>query len=527
MNADETGGRDERPAEDDATRPLQPYGSPEPDEQDDRTEVRPAPGAETPGSQDIQGSHGSQDHDGATAFVRSPGSSEPAGGHSAPGGGPAEIGEPTSVRPREGYVPTHAGEPAGATHQPQQDPWQQPPGHAAWAALPPVGQAASQPFAAPQGAGGPPEGRSTAPRARTPRWLIPLVALVALLFGLGGGVLGSVIYQETGDDTARGPSSSLEGLGVATTAPLDEDNTSVEAVAAQLLPSTVQIFATGGDEDATGSGFVFDEQGHIITNNHVIAGAADGGTVEVQSTDGQRFEVEVVGRSPVYDVAVLQADEAQDLEAVAFGAADDLVVGQGVVAIGSPLGLAATVTHGIVSAKNRPVTTGSSNDDASYINAVQTDAAINPGNSGGPLVNLTGQVVGVNSAIATTGGVAGSGGSIGVGFAIPSEQVLRTAAQIIETGEATYPVIGAQVQVGGEETGQGALVEEVNPDSPAARAGIEDGDVVTAVGDLRVGTGEELIVALRSLAPGDAVTLTVLRDGDEFEADVTLGEQTG
>lgn len=376
---------------------------------------------------------------------------------------------------------------------------------------------------------------AAAPRQRrsgVPGWLIPVVVLLALVVGAAGGALGGVAYQSTRDDDAApdrsSPVSGSAGLGVETTAPLEEDNTSVAAVASQLLPSTVQVFslAEGGD-DATGSGFVFDGEGHIITNNHVIESAVDGGTVEVQTTDGRTFEVEVVGRSPVYDIAVLQADEARELTPVAFGSADDLVVGEGVVAIGSPLGLAATVTAGIVSAKNRPVTTGNADDGASYINAVQTDAAINPGNSGGPLVNLAGQVVGVNSAIATTGGISGSGGSIGVGFAIPAEQVLRTAGQIIADGEATYPVIGAQVQVGGEGAGEGALVDEVNEGSPAAEAGLVEGDVVTAVNGQVVTGGAELIVALRSYAPGDQVELTVLRDGDEQTLEIVLGEQTG
>ncbi|HEY1134625.1 MAG TPA: trypsin-like peptidase domain-containing protein [Nocardioides sp.] len=370
-------------------------------------------------------------------------------------------------------------------------------------------------------------------RGAVPGWLIPTVVLLALVVGAAGGAIGGAAFQASRSDDDRGGSAGsalgeAAGRGVETTAPLDEDNTSVEAVASQLLPSTVQVFALAeGGDDATGSGFVFDAAGHIITNNHVIESAVDGGTVEVQATDGRKFEVEVVGRSPVYDIAVLRADDARELTPVAFGSADELAVGEGVVAIGSPLGLAATVTAGIVSAKNRPVTTGNADDGASYINAVQTDAAINPGNSGGPLVNLAGQVVGVNSAIATTGGMSGSGGSIGVGFAIPSEQVLRTAGQIIEDGEATYPVIGAQVQVGGEGAGEGAIVDEVNDGSPAADAGLVEGDLVTAVNDQLVTGGAELIVALRSYAPGESVELTVLRDGDERRVDVVLGEQTG
>ncbi|MDF9717914.1 trypsin-like peptidase domain-containing protein, partial [Nocardioides sp. ChNu-99] len=366
-------------------------------------------------------------------------------------------------------------------------------------------------------------------RGRVPGWVWPAVTALALVVGAGGGALGAAAYDAWQDDDGpRAASSSLdvEGKGVSTAPPLEADNTSVAAVAAELLPSTLQIFSSAEGEDATGSGFVFDDAGHIITNNHVVAEAAEGGTVEVLTVEGRRFEVEVVGRSAVYDIAVLQADEAQDLQAVSFGPAEGLVVGEGVVAIGSPLGLSATVTHGIVSAKNRPVTTGSS-DDQSYIDAVQTDAAINPGNSGGPLVDLEGRVVGVNSAIATTGGMTGSGGSIGVGFAIPSEQVLRTAEQLIQDGEASYPVIGAQVMVGGEDTGQGAVVDQVNDGSPAQEAGLEEGDVVTAVNGQPVTGGAELIVAIRSYAPGETITLTVRRGEASSEVEVTLDAQTG
>ncbi len=189
-----------------------------------------------------------------------------------------------------------------------------------------------------------------------------------------------------------------------------------------------------------------------------------------------------MGRSPVYDLAVLFVEDATDLRPAALGASSALNIGEAVVAIGSPLGLSSTVTAGIVSALNRPVTTGDSADDTSYINAVQTDAAINPGNSGGPLVNLKGEVVGVNSAIATTGGgLGGESGNIGVGFAIPIEQVRVTADQILRTGEARYPVIGATVRTGGRGDGGGALIEEVQADTPAQQAGLEKDDLVTEI----------------------------------------------
>jgi putative serine protease PepD len=198
-----------------------------------------------------------------------------------------------------------------------------------------------------------------------------------------------------------------------------------------------------------------------------------------------------------------------------------------VVAIGSPLGLSSTVTAGIISALNRPVSTGDSQDEASYINAVQTDAAINPGNSGGPLVNLAGEVVGVNSAIATTGGGLGEAGNIGVGFAIPVEQVRTTADQILRTGEARYPVIGAQVQIGGSEEGRGAVIDEVLPDTPAEEAGLAKDDLVTELEGERVADGIALIVMIRTHQPGETLAFTVVRGGDERQVEVTLDSEVG
>ena len=236
----------------------------------------------------------------------------------------------------------------------------------------------------------------------------------------------------------------------------------------------------------------------------------------------------MVGRSSVYDLAVLDVDGAESLEPAALGASQVLHVGDPVIAFGAPLGLSQTVTSGIVSALNRPVTTsGESDDDSSYINAVQTDAAINPGNSGGPLVNLAGEVVGVNSAIATNGGAAGEAGNIGVGFAIPIEQVRTTVDQILRTGEAEYPVIGAQVRTGGEPDSEGATITEVMPDTPAERAGLKKDDVITAVGDQPVSDGIALIVAIRTHLPGETVTMSVLRGGKEQTVEVELDGKVG
>jgi putative serine protease PepD len=362
----------------------------------------------------------------------------------------------------------------------------------------------------------------------------PAIAVLALVLGLVGGFAGSAVYHQTsdsgsGDGDSTGP--GLSSTGATTAAPIRGGKTSVAAVAQALLPSTVQISAEydGQPNGATGSGFVIDRAGHLVTNNHVVEQAdEDNGPIQVVDQAGNRYDATVVGRSPVYDLAVLYCEEAKQLKPAALGASQALHVGDPVVAIGSPLGLSSTVTAGIVSALERPVTTGDSATESSYINAVQTDAAINPGNSGGPLVNMLGQVIGVNSAIATTGGTTGSdqAGNIGVGFAIPIEQVKITADQILRTGEARYPVIGAKVQTG-QRDGSGAEVEEVLSDTPADHAGLEKGDIVIALNGHKVTDGIALIVSIRSHQPGETLTFTVLRDGDEKDLKITLNSEVG
>ena len=350
-----------------------------------------------------------------------------------------------------------------------------------------------------------------------------------MLLGLGGGFGGSAVYDSLADNEAAGPySGGLEDVDTVELPPVKVGG--VQAVAETLLPSTVQIVASfeGQDSGATGSGFVLDKQGHIITNNHVVASAAeDGGPIQVIDFDGNSYPAELVGRSTVYDIAVLLVPGATDLPPAALGRSEKLRVGDGVVAFGSPLGLTSTVTAGIVSALRRPVTTGAVGDQSSYINAVQTDAAINPGNSGGPLVNLRGQVVGVNSAIATNGGASGEAGNIGVGFAIPVEQVRITADQILKTGEARYPIIGAEVRTRDDALGSGAQISTVNADTPAQSAGLAAGDVVIEVDGLRVSDGIGLIVNIRSHQPGEKVEFVYLRNGERRSTTVQLGSETG
>ena len=350
---------------------------------------------------------------------------------------------------------------------------------------------------------------------RRPR-LLP-VLVMALVLGLIGGAVGAWLYNEAADEpqTAAPPQLPTRGgdAGGGGSSP-------VVAVAEQVLPSVVSINVEGPGASVSGSGFVYDPNGRIVTNNHVIEPAADEGRISVSLPDGQDLEATIVGRSPSYDLAVLEVEPVDGLRPATLGRSSGVQVGQEVVAIGSPLGLNATVTAGIISATERPVTAGGQGE-TSYINAIQTDAAINPGNSGGPLVDLDGLVIGVNSAIATVGGP--RTGSIGVGFAIPIDQVVTTVSQIIDTGRAEYPVIGANVSVASNLGG--ARVEKVTDGSPADRAGIQDGDLITAIDGVEVADGVELIVRIRSYAPGDSVTLTLRREGQTEELRIVLGSQ--
>ncbi len=415
---------------------------------------------------------------------------------------------------------------------------------------PPPYAPAGPPFGAPAGSSGwaPPTVPGTAPgpgrpgrstpsgtypppsdgpgASATPAWVWPVLIVSGLVFGLLGGLLGGALVMGT---RSASDANALPQLGA--NPPLADDNRSVAAVAAKLLPSTVQVKVSAGTgaggSAATGSGFLIDTRGHVITNNHVVEVAGDGSRITVVDNQGKVHRARIVGRSPVYDVAVLDVSSPEGLPAAALGSSQRMYVGETVVAIGSPLGLTSTVTSGIVSALDRPVTTGATGaaDASSYINAVQTDAAINPGNSGGPLVNLRGQVVGVNSAIATTGGAAGAGGNIGVGFAIPMEQVRQTARQILDTGRAEYPVIGATVNTGDSTTG--AVVAEVNQGAPAARAGLKSGDRIVAVDDTRVADGISLIVAIRTHRPGDTISLRVVGEDGERTVQVRLAAKVG
>jgi putative serine protease PepD len=346
--------------------------------------------------------------------------------------------------------------------------------------------------------------------------LVAGASAIALMSGLLGGAVGASLADR---DTQATPSTSVPTATAPAAVP-DVPPDSVAGIANAVLPSVVSI-ATG---TGTGSGVIVSEDGTIVTNNHVISAAANGGEITVRLQDGRTLDATLVGRSPAYDLAVLDVD-GEDLPAAPLGTSSNLVVGQPVVAVGSPLGLDGTVTSGIISALNRPVTAGDRQDEVAFINAVQTDAAINPGNSGGPLLDAEGRIIGINSAIVTLGSSLRQGGSIGLGFAIPADQVSRTLQEILETGQATYPIIGASLQFPFD--GIGAAVQEVTPGGPAAEAGIRAGDVITEIDGRQVTTGEELIVLIRDRRPGQVVELTVERGGSREQVRVELGAVVG
>jgi putative serine protease PepD len=360
--------------------------------------------------------------------------------------------------------------------------------------------------------------------------LVALAAAIALIAGVVGGGVGFLLAdRDRGSVTVDGAS-----LGSAPARDVARPAGSVAGIAARVLPSVVQIKVDTAQGQATGSGFVVDENGVVVTNNHVVADAQ--GPVELTFNDGTTTEAEVVGTSPSYDLAALRLD-AKDLPALALGNSDSIVVGDPVIAIGSPLGLSGTVTSGIISAKDRPVTAGGENGsgDAAYINALQTDAAINPGNSGGPLVDLQGRVIGVNSAIATVGGGTfdGQAGNIGVGFAIPINQVRRTVEELLDNGKAEFPIIGASLDATYDGEGARIASEDSNghpplvPGGPAEQAGLRPGDVIVAIDGKDVADGSELIVAIRAHEPGDTVTLTLERNGSRQDVQVTLDATEG
>ena len=353
--------------------------------------------------------------------------------------------------------------------------------------------------------------------------------LSALLVGaLVMGAIGGIAGQRAWDLMDSSPGQPLPAI--TPNADITRPDGSIADIAATVAPSVVSIHVAGADGQGTGSGFIISEDGYILTNNHVIDGAVPSGKIRVTFVDGSEEEATLIGRTSDYDIAVIRVDR-DGLTPLVLGDSDSVVVGDPVIAIGAPLGLDGTVTSGIISALNRPVTAGDSTDTA-FINALQTDAAINPGNSGGPLVNGSGEVIGINSAIAQPPGTITAAGNIGLGFAIGSNQARRTADEIIATGSATYPIIG--VLLDSTYDGEGVQVvrsaqngqDPVTPDGPAATAGIAPGDVILEVDGRPVTQSDELIVAIRAKAPGDTVVLRVRSGNDERDVPIVLSTAT-
>ncbi|MFF9634094.1 trypsin-like peptidase domain-containing protein [Streptomyces bacillaris] len=435
---------------------------------------------------------------------------------------PSPVPPPTGVQPQPAPVlPQPQPHPTAVQQQPapvpaqwgQYDPWAAP------------GQPLTQL--------GPPAGTEPGRRKNRRGGAFAGVLLLTLVAsGIGGGV-GAYIERNGGLTTVELPQASRTTT--------DRAPESVAGIAASALPSVVTLHVSGTAESGTGTGFVLDNRGHILTNNHVVAPAGTTGDITVTFSSGETATAELVGKDSGYDLAVVKVRGVSGLKPLPLGNSDNVQVGDPVVAIGAPFDLSNTVTSGIISAKQRPITAGGEKGDGSdisYVDALQTDAPINPGNSGGPLVDTQAHVIGINSAIrAADSGKGpergGQSGSIGLGFAIPINQGKRVAEELINTGRATHPVIGVTLDM--KFTGDGAKVgtkgaddgPAVTKDGPAAKAGIKSGDVITAVQGQRVHSGEELIVKIRAHRPGDRLELRLTRGGEELTITLTLGSSSG
>jgi putative serine protease PepD len=347
-------------------------------------------------------------------------------------------------------------------------------------------------------------GRRVHPRA------LAVFGLVALLVGAAGGLVGRL----TADGASRltEPGATLSTASEAKERPAG----SVADIAGRTVPAVVSLEIRVGQEAGTGSGVVIQADGYVLTNNHVVAPAAtgSGSRLDAVFADGTRAPARIVGRDPKTDLAVLKVDVRNPVVA-AIGSSTDLAVGDTVIAIGSPLGLAGTVTQGIVSAVDRPVRLDGGDSDAeAVIDAIQTDAAINPGNSGGPLVDSTGAVIGINTAIRSLGAPSGNeGGSIGLGFAVPIDTARGVAEELIRTGAVQHADLGVNARSVTDGATDGAQVQNVAANGPAAAAGIVEGDVIVKVGDRLIAGADELVVAVRERRPGEAVPVELVREG--------------
>jgi len=400
-------------------------------------------------------------------------------------------------------------------------------------ATPSVGNAApppQDPYARSFPPAPPPGGawRPSGPPPRRPWGAIAATAVAAAVLASAGTVgLTRALDDDAGGSTPAAEQPAPDAVETQAPAPVPSaaGQPDWEAVAVAARPSVVAIAVKVVGGTGEGSGVIVDASGRILTNDHVVGGAQE---IAVTLMDGRVFDATLVGTDPATDVAVISlVDPPDDLVAASIGDSDEVAVGEAVMAVGNPLGLDSTVTTGIVSAVDRPVSTGSPmRGERVVTNAIQVDAAINPGNSGGGLFDPSGRVVGITSSILTT---SQSSGSIGLGFAIPINLAERVAGQLVESGSAEHAYLGVTLGDGQATadgaTRIGALVGQVGDGTPAADAGLRDGDVVVAIDGEAVSGAESLTAQVRERAPGDAATLTVVRDGESIEVDVTLGSR--
>ncbi|MGY1578334.1 trypsin-like peptidase domain-containing protein [Streptomyces sp. MN13] len=475
-------------------------------------ELAGAPGTPAPGS--------SLPPVGATPAPGAVAATTPSPG--APGATPAHTVPAQPIAGADGVSAPAPGELASA---PPADPWHR---YDPWAAAGGAGGATGAAGGAPLQQNGAAVPTQRQRRRQAKRLLLGAALVLALVSGGIGGAVGAYLERNGGVGQVELPQAGSEPTGRAAD--------SVAGIAARALPSVVTLHVSGSDASGTGTGFVLDDRGHILTNDHVVEPAGADGEITVTFNSGVTAEAEVVGQDSGYDLAVVRVRGVSGLRPLPLGNSDNVQVGDPVVAIGAPFDLAGTVTSGIISAKERPITAGGEKgdgSDVSYVDALQTDAPINPGNSGGPLLDSRARVIGINSAIRSADGggdpEGGQAGSIGLGFAIPINQGKRVAEELINTGKATHPVIGVTLDM--NYTGDGARVgtkgsdggSAVTPGGPGDRAGVEPGDVITEVDGQRVHSGEELIVKTRAHRPGDRLELTVVRDGKERTISLVLG----
>lgn len=358
---------------------------------------------------------------------------------------------------------------------------------------------------------------------------IALSLVAGLVAGIGGGYAAVSL---AGDNSSELPEIGVSKNENALDAPVKTEKPpapdgSVEQVAESVLPAVVSIEVASLAGGAEGSGSIISSDGKVLTNHHVVSEAADGkAKISVTLNDGTKHPATFIASDVNTDIAVIQIEGVKDLPTIQFGDSDNLAVGQSVVAVGSPLGLSATVTTGIVSALNRPVRAAQGGGESSLMDGIQTDAAINPGNSGGPLVDMNGHLIGMNSVIASLSqGASGEAGSIGLGFAIPSNFARRVADQLINEGSARQPLMGVEVDI--RHASGGALINSVQPGSPAEQGGLKPGDVVTRINDRPIESSDALVAATRSFDFGETVKLQVQsRDSEETRTvDVTLSSE--